>query len=425
MNVKGNKTIQPISQDEFLSMDKDRKPFKDVEIGDLDFKGKTLFLRSSFAGAKFMGNVSFKDSTITFATNENFKGAKFYGERVSFENVSFEDIDNRDNYNIDFSSTQYADNSYVSFKYAKFLNNGELKFNFAKFNTAKIISFSRVEFSSAKGTNFSACNFGKVGEVSFFRAKFLGEGKVSFIKTIFSKEGILKFSYVDLESPENVQFIDTDLGMASLYRTDLRNIKFRRVNFFAPGQNGLLDDKWNEIFPKKKKDYRGKRKEDLYHIELSYTQLKQNFESNRDYSRAGDFHVGEMEMRRKQYKLFNQYISILSFYKFLSNYGQSWKRPSWLFLGGSVLFTMLNLLFIEWPHSDVWLGNNIFQWLSGFAESWISTLDIFLFGRIQGEGIYTKEIVTIFGRFLILFESIFGPLMLALIILALRRHTKR
>ena len=59
-NIKGNKTVMPITKDEFISMDENRIPFKDVEIGDLDFGGETIHLRSAIAGAKFMGNLSFK-----------------------------------------------------------------------------------------------------------------------------------------------------------------------------------------------------------------------------------------------------------------------------------------------------------------------------------------------------------------------------
>ncbi|MCH8209513.1 MAG: hypothetical protein IIA62_10750, partial [Nitrospinae bacterium] len=35
-------------------------------------------------------------------------------------------------------------------------------------------------------------------------------------------------------------------------------------------------------------------------VEILYRQLKTNFENQGDYARAGDFHYGELEMKRMQ-----------------------------------------------------------------------------------------------------------------------------
>lgn len=396
-------------------------PFTGKLIDELDFKGKTLRISKSIAGAIFMEDVSFKDSEIISGGDIDFSNVEFKGKNIDFSNTTF-----RCNGDIIFSNAIFADNSNVSFKRAKFFNGGRLIFSGVEFNSAKKVDFSMTEIKSVKGTKFNACNFEKVEEVSFYRANFFGEGIVSFITTKFNTNGLLRFNYVYIEFPEYMEFINTNLSKAILLRTDLNKIKFKRVHFFTPGGNELYDAvKWHEKYRKGKSESQGELEEDLYHIELLYTQLKQNFENIRDFSRAGDFHVGEMEMRRKQYSWPNQYISILNFYRILSNYGQSWKRAFIIFLSGSLIFSLAHPFFYKSPIRVFSKNKEIFEILSSLANEWFITLDFLLLGRIHGISELPLRINGVFGNLLLLIESIFGPMMLALIILALRRHTKR
>lgn len=413
--------VEPLTKSEFIERAAKGESFAEVKIGDLIIEEETLRIEASLDGAIFVGEVSIIGSKIISKGDLNFGGAIFKGNKVSFSNSTFECANN-----ITFTATHFAENSTISFYRAKFHNGGQLQFLGTRFSSAKKVDFTLAEFNSVKGTKFNGCHFEEVGKVSFIRAKFYGEGVVSFISTHFNIDGLLEFNYVYIEYPELMEFIDTNLSKALLLRTDLRKIKFRRVIFSPPGRIELYDFiNWNDINRNNKFPSREFAVNKLYHIGVLYTQLKQNFESDRDYSRAGEFHVGEMEMRRKQYNPVVQYISILNLYRGLSNYGESWKKAIAVFLAGTVLFTILNLLYIEWPHSDVWTADNISEVLSGFADSWISTLDLVFPGRILGDSNLTKGIPTVIGKFLLLIESIFGPLMLALIILALRRHTKR
>ena len=299
-------------------------------------------------------------------------------------------------------------------------------FSGAEFNSAKKVDFSKAEFRSTLGTMFVASNFEKVGEVSFRKSKFFGKGIVAFTKTRFNPKGFLNFNYVYIEFPEFMEFINANLSKAILLRTNLNKIKFNRVHFFTPGGSELYDAvKWHEKYRKAKSELQDELEEDLYYIELLYTQLKQNFENMRDFSRAGDFHVGEMEMRRKQYSLFNQYISILNFYRILSNYGQSWKRAFKRFIYGSLIFSVLHQFSYKTPISAIWENKNKIEIFSSLAKEWFITLDFLLLGRIYGVSDLPSKIDGWFGNLVLLIESVFGPLMLALMILALRRHTRR
>ena len=69
-----------------------------------------------------------------------------------------------------------------------------------------------------------------------------------------------------------------------------------------------------------------------------YQQLKKNFDDRRDYWTAGDFHWGEMEMKRlsSQYRnplvrWLHRNLGLTAFYKYASEYGESYGRPAvWL-----------------------------------------------------------------------------------------------
>jgi hypothetical protein len=69
------------------------------------------------------------------------------------------------------------------------------------------------------------------------------------------------------------------------------------------------------------------------HIERLYRELKQNHEDRRDYERAGDFHYGEKEMRRKNPDTPFLLKCLLTLYGAVSGYGERYIRPLvWAFV---------------------------------------------------------------------------------------------
>jgi len=74
-----------------------------------------------------------------------------------------------------------------------------------------------------------------------------------------------------------------------------------------------------------------------------YQQLKCNFEKRGNHSGASDFQYGEMEARRLSNNGIWKHISIYSFYKYISCYGQSYTRPIMLLGCSLIILTALQL----------------------------------------------------------------------------------
>jgi len=79
-----------------------------------------------------------------------------------------------------------------------------------------------------------------------------------------------------------------------------------------------------------------------------YQQLKKNYDDKRDYWTAGDFHYGEMEMKRlaspKRNRLLrwlHRHLGLVAWYKYASEYGESYARPAALLIGVLVAFSLL------------------------------------------------------------------------------------
>jgi hypothetical protein len=79
-----------------------------------------------------------------------------------------------------------------------------------------------------------------------------------------------------------------------------------------------------------------------------YQQLKKNYDDRRDYWTAGDFHYGELEMKRlhsphrnKALRWLHQNLGLCAWYKYASEYGESYDRPLLWFVGIVVLFMLL------------------------------------------------------------------------------------
>jgi hypothetical protein len=79
--------------------------------------------------------------------------------------------------------------------------------------------------------------------------------------------------------------------------------------------------------------------------ERLYRQLKQNYEDQRDYERASDFHYGEKEMRRRSPGTPRGLKALLWLYKVASGYGEH-VLPPLLWLVG--LLVVATLTYLEW-----------------------------------------------------------------------------
>jgi len=158
----------------------------------------------------------------------------------------------------------------------------------------------------------------------------------------------------------------------------------------------------------------------------SYQQLKCNFEKRGNYSDAGDFHYGEMEARRLSNKGIWKYISIYSWYWYISSYGQSYIKAFCLFLGFLICSAVLQLYFGFKFEQNAIQYNIAFSLpfpsdvCQDFSKSFKLTIEN---AMLKQSGL--TQLPTGYNTILYFFEICLGPLFLSQIILSVRRKLRR
>jgi uncharacterized protein YjbI with pentapeptide repeats len=440
--------------------------------GDAEFYGVTFAEVGSFSGAKFGGKSTFQEAT--FSQEADFKGATFR-QKANFREARFRD-------GADFAWARFAQTAWFSVatfaQSAKFVRatfSGDVAFSFATFTQDADFSLSTyaegadfylaqfgqgADFSGAtfmQGANFSEAAFTR-GAV-FSNARFLGS--VAFRETTFREDGTVLpgavFSLAEFAKPEAVVFYKSYLGQALFHNCDVSKFVFSSVRWRRRKGSGkgmvleedidLGDERASDIEPEE----RSPDERDYGLIAELYQQLKKNYDDRKDYWTAGDFHYGEMEMKRLSSRRTNpvlrwlhRYLGLAAWYKYVSQYGESYLRP--LLVLGLVLliFTLLyptaglryslgkdqhvasaasatDVLTYGRPFLP---GKDYSGWFSAegrlFGNSLLTALDVAAFQKERAfEPVYP------WGRVLALVEMLFTSTFFALLVLALRRQFRR
>jgi hypothetical protein len=234
------------------------------------------------------------------------------------------------------------------------------------------------------------------------------------------------------------------LTQASFLDTNLERIHFRDVKWPRKGRRQVL---WDE-FP-----HEGGRT-DYEKVAENYRQLVLNYEAKRDFDTAEDFHIGEMEMRRKKkgkqagdeaakakwlgMKLLWRCWGVIngySIYKFLSNYGTSYLQGFLVLLVGLILFSGI-FLYTGLKPSKEYVGRLLpinyelclyttcqrasWQKVDDSASAFLFTLSLLTF---QKERLY--EPANKWTQFWMYFAVLFMAGQTALVLFAIRRRFKR
>ena len=160
----------------------------------------------------------------------------------------------------------------------------------------------------------------------------------------------------------------------------------------------------------------------------TYRQLKINYESKGNYIDAGDFHYGEMEMRRiSEGSMLAKYFSIGAIYKVLSGYGEQPLRAIIVFLLSILLLAYFHL-FSGFEIDGVRVNYDI--QVSKFTNS-LSLFDYLASIKLTFANLTLRNaekldmIQSNINTLLWIFETLFGPTQLALIVLSVKRKVKR
>ena len=170
--------------------------------------------------------------------------------------------------------------------------------------------------ASFRGATFAA------GIADFSGASFQGEtlfapGKGKSQLPIFSGVEV-DFREVIIEPLDALTFRDADLQKCKFQGTDLRKAEITGVRWTKIADRSGL---YNEVAPLQEV------KRAWSHIERVSRELKQNYEDRRDYERAGDFHYGEKDARRKNPDTSRELRFWLWLYKYVGGYGERWRYP--------------------------------------------------------------------------------------------------
>lgn len=311
-----------------------------ADFSNSTFEGEADFFRASFGGREgFVDHANF--NSCTFKSKVSFWATDFGGGSGS--------------------------NPGVEFRHAVFV--GPAEFNSATFEAWA--TFSQAEFqakalfskASFKGkTDFSSTNFAKEAE---FRETSFAEGdfsyaeffdEVQFIETKFPGDFILSpnsvliakgifFRDVQFVAPEKVQFRGLETTPIDLRNVSFLSIDIDRVVFVdekwasklsAPGlrkRTAVIDEELIAL-SERYMDHPLKQSLPTYEkVKQLYRRLRKNYESAARYAEAGDFFIGEMEMRRLDTKVKNRFLrwlcqnfSLIALYRLLSLYGESYRR---------------------------------------------------------------------------------------------------
>ncbi len=266
----------------------------------------------------FNKNVSF--AWATFTEQADFCGAKF-GKRADFCNAFFIKV-------AYFSDAIFKD--FVDFSLATF--NEAAYFSMTCFMDYTDFSYARFH----KEGTFTWTSFKKEADFSGVRINGLVFFRSKIKKAAFQG----KFENLELTTEGVLRFQDLSLCQVKFQGTDLRRVEFYHVYWHHyRGRHVLYDeillrqDEKKEPWlltwlffhfpyaapPSQWRDRYGQ-------VERLYRHLKINYEAEKDYKNAGDFHYGEMEMHRRSNKWRCFPLYWYNIYRWLSGYGE---RPSW------------------------------------------------------------------------------------------------
>jgi len=313
----------------------------------------TSFRNATFFGSIFEGETYF--SKAIFEGEAYFYSSHFNGI-VFFNNSNFKNIAN-------FTRAKFKNQT----SFASSIFNQKTIFNSSVFD--KKADFSKIAFYN--DTHFFYVIFNNIADfylaiffktVHFENAKFIGA--TSFSNTVFEERSyfignieketknlcfynIVDWSYARFLKPKLIDFTSVDFSKCRLSFADFSSVNLVDIKWQEKNNRKVISD---EIEDKKSINYSI--------VENAYRRLKKNYENSGDYSYAGDFHIGEMEMKRLAQIKFFRYLSLTSLYKYLSGYGEKfWRSIIWL-IGFIFIFSYISL-FTGLKSNNISLENNM------------------------------------------------------------------
>jgi uncharacterized protein YjbI with pentapeptide repeats len=325
------------------------------------FSGDAIFIMSKFRDGAFATGFEPHGGSFTesvFAARARFAGSQFK-DKAGFGGCHFGG--DAEFTHCAFGTAQFSHTTFRrAANFARAAFHGPVYFTNAEFEGPSY--FGNVHFEAAsfvwatfrRDVNFAHSEFDEA--VDFSAARFL-DG-VKFHETRFKRQGSLRpsvvFSAARFSRPTEAVFYKTDLSRAVLHNCDVSEVVFSDVTWMErarPKKRMVFD----EVIPLAdgaaaalRPAVGNDRGRNYRLIAELYQQLKRNYDERRDYWTAGDFHFGEMEMRRlhsaspkRWIRWLHKHLGVLALYKHATAYGEDYVRPGISLLLVMVLFGVL------------------------------------------------------------------------------------
>lgn len=391
---------------------KDETDFDDAFFkDDADFANSKFEKEAFFDSCKFNKEARFQDAIIN---DGNFNSAKFDGSamfrRTELDYVYFSDTIFSKN-----TSFQLSKLSNVEFVDAVF--EGELDFSYLHYHSSLVFRRSDIHkvatFAGAKFSNLSFDNT-EFHSAPFFQYADLGNANFHNIDfpwgTIFRWANISEASFYD-GSLEGVLFSNCK---------GLENCQFIHPRWLIRNGRWTLAD---EVIARGLDEYKSMIDEKYLpeiryqECERSYREIRANYEQHKNYPDAGQFHFGEMEMRRLGISnRFRRTFSLETGYWLFGGYGERWL---WAFLSVASFLLIGTLVYAS----------------QGFTETSPKTLEPYTSHSFLRAFVLSFKVSllrdsfaqskTAFTTVVMLFQSIIGPVSIGLLALAIGRKLRR
>jgi uncharacterized protein YjbI with pentapeptide repeats len=396
--------------------------FQEAWFHGATFQGRADFFRAAFEGrAVFLGvefqEVSFENvvfNKLTVFTGSTFKAFANFGEamflsRVWFKEATFQQVwfDRAVFAEARFNSATFSDEAY--FDNAAFV--GNVEFEDVNLARPKTVAFVGRPWGEPHLDEF----YDSMDEIIRPRVQRFWGKDLSKLQEVFAR-GRMSLSTVEFLGTEvgRIQFVNVEWGERRL-----------GIRYLGLKRRAVRDEL--EL-------YEYERNPDYGAVAALYRDLRHCYEEGLRYSEAGDFYVGEMEMRRldtsrrskpriRESDSFPRrllmrliqtffvtwdwmrcnFLSPISWYRNLSLYGESYKLAGLWAMASVVTFALLRTIFLQ-PTQAVW---DLFGLDKALSRSF------FAFFQLRSDDVMDD------------IERIVGAFMLGMLLISLRRKFER
>lgn len=245
-----------------------------------------------------------------------------------------------------------------------------------------------------------------------FNSTSVIDKKFEFSKCEFKYDSLFRH----LNFGNDILFDKSNLTNCSFLNSNIYDVRFNNCKF---DYNNLIDEKYSKL----------KKNIEIEDVISTYRNFEINFDKNKDYEQAGEFHKRRYELDLLISKKYSLKKFLLLLYKWSSNFGENYGRSfNWFVLAliaFSFIYLFTGLVYKNSNYDTViyyFKNENRFDFWNDLGSSFLYSLNNALPFRRELEFIKSANGWTTFFSIL---ETFFETILATLFIIGLRRKFKR